>query len=90
MTEKKVKKEKPEPKALDPRDLKNKINEMVDQLVVIESARDVIKEIQGYLKSEYGLPSGVTRATAVAVFKRNREEIEEKNEQVLSLVELCE
>jgi len=89
MTEK-VKKEKPQPKTLDPQDFKDKINEIVDQLVVIEAARDVIKEVQGYLKAEYGLASGITRATAVAVFKRNREEIEEKNEQVLSLLELCE
>lgn len=90
MSENKPKKEKPEPKALDPKDFKAKINEMVDQLVIIESARDVIKEVQGYLKTEYGLPSGITRATAVAVFKRNKDEIEEKNEQVLSLVEMCE
>ena len=90
MTEKKEKKEKPEPKALDPQDFKTKINEIVDQLVIIESSRDVIKEIQGYLKSEYGLASGLTRATAVAVFKRNKEELEEKNEAILSLVELCE
>ena len=89
MTEK-PKKEKPEPKALDPQDFKNKIDAIVDQLIIIESARDVIKDIQGYLKAEYGLPSGITRATAVAVFKRNRDELEEKNEQVLSLVELCE
>jgi hypothetical protein len=89
MTEK-PKKEKPEPKALDPQDFKNKIDAIVDQLIIIESARDVIKEVQGYLKAEYGLPSGITRATAVAVFKRNRDELEEKNEQVLSLVELCE
>lgn len=90
MSENKPKKEKPEPKALDPKDFKAKINEMVDQLVIIESARDVIKEVQGYLKTEYGLASGITRATAVAVFKRNKDEIEEKNEQVLSLVEMCE
>ena len=89
MTEK-PKKEKPEPKALDPQDFKNKIDAIVDQLIIIESARDVIKDVQGYLKAEYGLPSGITRATAVAVFKRNRDELEEKNEQVLSLVELCE
>lgn len=84
MTEK-PKKEKPEPKALDPQDFKNKIDAIVDQLIIIESARDVIKDVQGYLKAEYGLPSGITRATAVAVFKRNRDELEEKNEQVLSL-----
>lgn len=89
MTEK-PKKEKKEPKALDKADFKAKINEIVDQLVIIESARDSIKEVQGYLKEEYGLASGITRATAVAVFKRNKEEIEEKNEQVISLVELCE
>lgn len=90
MSESKPKKEKPEPKALDPKDLKLKIDQIVDQLIVIESARDAIKEVQGYLKTEYGLAAGITRATAVAVFKRNKDEIEEKNEQVLSLVELCE
>jgi len=52
MTEK-PKKEKPEPKALDPQDFKNKIDAIVDQLIIIESARDVIKEVQGYLKAEY-------------------------------------
>jgi hypothetical protein len=90
MTEKKEKKEKPQPKPLDAEDFKKHINEIVDQLVLIESARDVIKEVQGYLKTEYGLASGLTRATAVAVFKRNKEELEEKNEAILSLVELCE
>ena len=86
----KTKKEKPQPKAIDPADFKKHIDEIVDQLTIIESARDVIKEVQGYLKTEYGLASGLTRATAVAVFKRNKQELEEKNEAILSLVELCE
>ena len=90
MTENTEKKKKPEPKALDPQDFKVKINQIVDQLVLIESSRDVIKGIQSYLKTEYGLASGLTRATAVAVFKRNKDELEEKNEAILSLVELCE
>lgn len=84
------KKQKQEPKPIDPQDFKRKINDIVDQLVIIESARDGIKEIQKYLKTEYGIASGDSRATATAVFKRNKEEIEEKSERVIALIEICE
>ena len=40
------------------------------------------------LKADYGLAPSVVRAAASAIHKRNKEELEEKNQAVLELVHL--
>lgn len=75
----KKKEEKKQPKAIDPEDLKNNLDAMVDQLGLIEGARTVMKNKVDYLKSEYGLEPAIVRKVAAAIYKANIEVEDEKH-----------
>ena len=71
-------------------DVRNHVNNIVDQLQIQENAREVVNEIIKEMKNTYGLPPSVIRSTASIVHKHNKEEIEEKNEQVEELLTFCQ
>jgi uncharacterized membrane protein len=73
---------------LDKAEVRKAINNIVDVMYEIESARETINETVKELKTEYGLNPSVVRAAASAIHKRNKEELEEKNQAVLELVSL--
>ena len=73
---------------LDKAEVRKAINNIVDVMYEIESARETINETVKELKAEYGLNHSVVRAAASAIHKRNKEELEEKNQAVLELVSL--
>jgi hypothetical protein len=88
MTEKK----KTEPKQVKPvndADVKEHIDKVIDQLAVIAGAREVITEHLKYLKSEYGLSATNTRKAAETLFKSQQEELVEKNEEVIKIIDIC-
>jgi polyhydroxyalkanoate synthesis regulator phasin len=77
-------------KAIDETDISNKVNKIVDQLLIQEGARNVVNDIIKEIKEDYGLSPSVVRATASIIYKSNKEEIEEKNGQVEELLTLCQ
>ena len=77
-------------KALDKTDINNKVTNIIDQLHIQEDARNIVNEIVKNIKEDYGLPPSVVRAAASILYKRNKEEIEEKNGQVEELLTLCQ
>ena len=76
-------------KAIDETDISNKVNKIVDQLLIQEGARNVVNDIVKEIKEDYGLAPSVVRATASIIYKSNKEEIEEKNGQVEELLTFC-
>ena len=73
---------------LDKNEVKTAINSIVDVMYEIEAARETVNEVVKKLKADYGLAPAVVRAAASAIHKRNKEELEEKNQAVLELVHL--
>ena len=71
-------------------DIKNQINIIVDQLQIQEDAREVVNGLIKEMKDTYGLPPSVIRSAANIIHKHNKEEIEEKNEQVEELLTFCQ
>jgi|TARA_Y100000296_G_scaffold86278_1_gene125391 polyhydroxyalkanoate synthesis regulator phasin len=76
-------------KAIDETDISNKVNKIVDQLLIQEGARNVVNDIVKEIKEDYGLAPSVVRTTASIIYKSNKEEIEEKNGQVEELLTFC-
>jgi|TARA_R110002020_G_scaffold3971_1_gene17442 polyhydroxyalkanoate synthesis regulator phasin len=76
-------------KAIDETDISNKVNKIVDQLLIQEGARNIVNDIIKEIKEDYGLSPSVVRATASIIYKSNKEEIEEKNGQVEELLTFC-
>ena len=76
-------------KAIDETDISNKVNKIVDQLLIQEGARNVVNDIVKEIKEDYGLAPSVVRTTASIIYNSNKEEIEEKNGQVEELLTFC-
>tara|TARA_Y100000310_G_scaffold340296_1_gene435539 strand:+ start:1407 stop:1667 length:261 start_codon:yes stop_codon:yes gene_type:complete len=76
-------------KSLDKTDILSKVTNIVDQLYIQEDARNIVNNIVKEIKDDYGVSPSVVRATASILYKRNKEEIEEKNGQVEELLTLC-
>jgi len=76
-------------KALDKTDINDKVTRIIDQLQIQEDARNIVNEIIKEIKENYDLSPSVVRAAANILYKRNKEEVEEKNEQVEDLLTLC-
>ncbi len=76
--------------ALDGTDVRTQVNNIVDQLQIQEDAREIVNGIIKEMKDTYGLPPSVIRSTASIIHKHNKEEIEEKNEQVEELLGFCQ
>ena len=76
-------------KAIDETDISNKVNKIVDQLLIQEGARNIVNDIIKEIKEDYGLSPSVVRATASIIYKSNKEEIEEKKGQVEELLTFC-
>ena len=76
-------------KAIDENEVSEKVNKIVDQLVMQEVSREVVNWIIKDLKEEYGLHPTVIRQTASIIHKHNKEEVDEKNDQVQELLNFC-
>ena len=76
-------------KAIDENEVSEKVNKIVDQLVMQEGSRELVNGIIKDLKEEYGLNTTVIRQTASIIHKHNKEEVDEKNDQVQELLNFC-
>jgi polyhydroxyalkanoate synthesis regulator phasin len=59
-------------KAIDENEVSEKVNKIVDQLVMQEGSREAVNEIIKDLKEEYGLHPTVIRQTASIIHKHNK------------------
>ena len=78
-----------EPKELNKTDISSKIETIVDELQRQSDSRDTVSSIVKGIKEEYGLSPTIIRATARILHQHNQQEIEEKNEQVETLLSFC-
>ena len=70
--------------------LKNIVEKIVDQLTIQASSRDVVTEALKEFKTEYGIKSTIIKKVATVVFKRNKEEVEQENDELMELLEKVE
>lgn len=82
--------EKKEPvyKQLDPKDFKENIDLIVDELVRQADSRETVTERVKYLSSTYGLEKSVVRKVASTIYKNSIEDEEEKTDEFTKLVDI--
>lgn len=69
-------------------DFKGYITEIVDQLHVQAASRDNVTEIINEMAGKWNVKKPLIRKAAAIVFKRNQEETEEQNDEVMQLVNM--
>jgi hypothetical protein len=82
--EKEVKSIKP----IDPADVEEQITAIVAFLGAIDSSREEINRRVKHLKDTYGLQSTAVRAAANVLYKQNMEQLDEKEQQIRSILEI--
>jgi len=88
-------KEKKEVTPIDPaminkQELMDKFTQITDNLLQIEAHREHNNEIVKDIKSNFGFTPSAIRAAATALYKRKREELEEKQEEIFTILNLVE
>jgi len=70
-------------------EIKTSINFIIDQLVIIENAREQISASLKTLKDSYGISPTLGRKVATTMFKNKQEDIEEEYDTISKLIEIC-
>lgn len=70
-------------------DISTKINTIVDELQRQSDSKTTVTELVTDISKTYGLKKPIIRAAATALFKHNVEEAEEKNKEILSIIDMC-
>lgn len=88
-------KEKPEktqinPSMIDKEELMNLFNKITDNLLQMESYREMNNDLVKEIKDSFGFKPSAIRAAASALYKRKREELEEKQEEIFTILNLVE
>lgn len=88
----KEKKEIPQinPAMIDKNELMDLFTRMTDNLLQMESYREMNNEIVKEIKDSFGFKPSAIRAAATALYKRKREELEEKQEEIFTILNLVE
>jgi len=76
-------------KPIDPKDVSNSIEDIVAFLGAIDSSREEINRRVKHLKDTYGLASTAVRAAATVLYKQNMEQLDEKEQQIRSILDIC-
>lgn len=79
-----------DPSMIDKQELMTKITAITDNLLQIESFRELNNDIVKEVKETYGFNASAIRAAATALFKRKKEELEEKQTEIMTIIELVE
>ena len=74
---------------IDPKDVANSIEDIVAFLGAIDSSREEINRRVKHLKDTYGLASTAVRAAATVLYKQNMEQLDEKEQQIRSILDIC-
>jgi len=75
-------------KLIDPADVEEQITAIVAFLGAIDSSREEINRRVKHLKDTYGLQSTAVRAAANVLYKQNMEQLDEKEQQIRSILEI--
>lgn len=86
--EPKKEKEKKEVKPITREILEEAIEQMVNQMSIQAASRELVKSIVDNISSEYGVKKPVLRKAATIVFKQNRAETEQKDQEVFNLLDI--
>jgi uncharacterized protein YktA (UPF0223 family) len=70
-------------------DVSENIADIVAFLGAIESSRTQINDRVKHLKDEYGLATTAVRAAANLIYKQNLEEVEEKEQKIKDILNIC-
>ena len=79
-----------DPSMIDKQELMTKITAITDNLLQIEGFRELNNDIVKEVKETYGFNASAIRAAATALFKRKKEELEEKQTEIMTIIELVE
>ena len=79
-----------DPSMIDKQELMTKSTAITDNLLQIESFRELNNDIVKEVKETYGFNASAIRAAATALFKRKKEELEEKQTEIMTIIELVE
>lgn len=78
------------PAMIDKEELMDMFTRMTDNLLQMESYREMNNEIVKEIKDNFGFKPSAIRAAATALYKRKREELEEKQEEIFTILNLIE
>jgi len=78
------------PVMIDKEELMDLFTRMTDNLLQMESYREMNNEIVKEIKDNFGFKPSAIRAAATALYKRKREELEEKQEEIFTILNLVE
>jgi len=78
------------PAMIDKEELMDLFTRMTDNLLQMESYREMNNEIVKEIKDNFGFKPSAIRAAATALYKRKREELEEKQEEIFTILNLVE
>lgn len=88
----KEKQEKPiiNPAMIDKKELMALFDKITDNLLQMESYREMNNDLVKEIKDSFGFKPAAIRAAASAMYKRKREELEEKQEEIFTILNLVE
>jgi hypothetical protein len=75
---------------IDKEELMNLFNKITDNLLQMESYREMNNDLVKEIKDSFGFKPSAIRAAASAMYKRKREELEEKQEEIFTILNLVE
>lgn len=78
------------PAMIDKQELMDLFTRITDNLLQMESYREMNNEIVKEIKDNFGFKPSAIRAAATALYKRKREELEEKQEEIFTILNLVE
>jgi len=78
------------PAMIDKQELMDLFTKITDNLLQIEAFRDMNNELVKEIKDNFGFKPSAIRAAATALYKRKREELEEKQEEIFTILNLVE
>jgi hypothetical protein len=78
------------PAMIDKEELMDLFTRMTDNLLQMESYREMNNEVVKEIKDNFGFKPSAIRAAATALYKRKREELEEKQEEIFTILNLVE
>jgi len=78
------------PAMIDKQELMDLFTRMTDNLLQMESYREMNNEVVKEIKDNFGFKPSAIRAAATALYKRKREELEEKQEEIFTILNLVE
>jgi hypothetical protein len=76
--------------SIDKDELKSLFERMTDNLLRIESHREDNNEVVKQIKELTGFKPTAIRAAATALYKRQRDSLEEKQSEILSILDMVE